>query len=261
LGFADDGTSLAYKDSGIVKRHGGIEIHDVSFSSQGRRVAGYLVERQGASGGPGVVIVHGSGGNRSELLAKAVLLAGLGAIALTITEPSSAHPPPTPTSNDELLAETQQVTVEDVVAVRRAADVLQALPGVDPKRIGYLGWSSGAKTGAFVAASDPRFKALALLSGGADPVAAFVAQAPASLRAKVRTVLGSVDPLRYIALARPATILLEDGTHDSIVPHAALENFAHAAPAKTTVRWYPTGHALSARAYAAAFDWLLGKLS
>ncbi|HWE82363.1 MAG TPA: dienelactone hydrolase family protein, partial [Gaiellaceae bacterium] len=247
-------------DRGVEKRVGTVEVHDVSFASQGRRVAGYLVERRGASGLPGVVIVHGSSGDRSELLAKAVLLAARGAVALTITEPSTAHPPPTPTSDTELLAETREVTVEDVVAVRRAADVLQTLPAVDPGRIGYLGWSSGAKTGAFVAASDSRFKALALLSAGADPVSAFVAQAPAGLRAKVRTVLGSVDPLRYIALARPATILLEDGTRDSVVPHAALENFAHASPARTTVRWYPTDHALSAAAYTAAFDWLLAKL-
>jgi dienelactone hydrolase len=38
------------------------------------------------------------------------------------------------------------VTVRDVLAVRRAADVLDSLPTVAANRIGYLGWSAGAKT-------------------------------------------------------------------------------------------------------------------
>jgi hypothetical protein len=76
----------------------------------------------------------------------------------------------------------------------------------------------------------------------------------------VRTILGSVDPLTYLSFARPGTVLLADGTHDWIVPHEALENFVHAAPASTVVHWYPTDHALNAAAYGTAFAWLLAKL-
>ena len=124
--------------------------------------------------------------------------------------------------------------------------MLASLPGVDPKRLGYLGWSAGAKTGAFVAASDPHVRALALLSAGADKLSAFVAAAPAAIRPQVRRVLGSVDPLRYVARARPGTLLLEDGRQDAVVPHEALENVIEAAPRGTVVRWYPAGHALTA---------------
>ncbi|HEY4348327.1 MAG TPA: acetylxylan esterase [Gaiellaceae bacterium] len=261
LTFADSGGSLDYVDNGIVERHGTVEVRDVSYSSGGRRVAAYLVAPHDSKSLPAVVLVHGSGADRKELLARAVVLAAKGAVTLTITEPSSAHPPAPPTSNTELLTQTRQITEEDVVAVRRAADVLQSLPAVDPARIGYLGWSNGAKNGAFVAASDPRFKAFALLSAGADPVSAFVAAAPPSLRAAVKTVLGSVDPLRYIAFAKPGMVLLEDGKHDSTVPHQALVNFSKAAPKQTLVRWYPTDHALDDAAYAAAYAWLLKKLA
>ncbi|MFZ1881762.1 MAG: hypothetical protein WAU41_16585, partial [Gaiellaceae bacterium] len=148
----------------------------------------------------------------------------------------------------------------DVIAIRRAVDALRSLRVVDPRRIGYLGWSAGAKTGAFVAASEPHVKALVLLSAGADPVSAFVAHAPPALRAVVRRDLGSVDPIRYIASARPGSVLLEDGTRDEIVPHAALLNVIHAAPKGTTVRWYPAPHALNRAAYHDAFDWLARKL-
>jgi dienelactone hydrolase len=158
------------------------------------------------------------------------------------------------------VSESKAVTVADVVAVRRAADVLASLPMVDPGRLGYLGWSNGAKTGAFVAAADRRFGALALLSGGADKLSAFVKSAPAGQKALVERGLGSVDPLRYIAMARGGTILLADGRRDTVVPRTALENMIHAAPKGTLVRWYDTGHELNAAAYRAAFAWLVKKL-
>ena len=102
--------------------------------------------------------------------------------------------------------------------------------------------------------------ALALLSTGAAPLSAFVAQAPAELRGRVRQVLGSVDPLRYVALARPGTLLLEDGRKDEVVPRSALLGIANAAPKGTTVRWYDAPHALNAAAWADAFGWLSRKL-
>jgi hypothetical protein len=79
-------------------------------------------------------------------------------------------------------------------------------------------------------------------------------------RVKGRGNLVSVDPIRYIAAARPGSVLLEDGTRDEIVPHAALLNVIHAAPQGTTVRWYAARHALNRTAYHDAFDWLAQKL-
>ena len=171
-----------------------------------------------------------------------------------------ADPLPQPTTVVQPLSGTILTTVRDVVAVRRAADVLASRPRVDPKRLGYLGWSAGAKTETFVAAADPRFGALALLSAGADPVSAFVSSAPAADRRLVRRALGSVYLIRHVAYARPGTLLLADGTRDAVVPHGALENAERAAPRGTVVRWYPTGHALDAKAYRDAFTWLLQRL-
>jgi dienelactone hydrolase len=262
LTFAyDRSVQLGYVDRGVVARRAGVAVHDIAYTSEGERVDGYLVEGSGQRRRPGIVVVHGFGGDRSQLLGDAFVLARHGAVALTITEPSAAHPPPTPRTGSALLAQSRAVEVRDVVAIRRAADVLVSLPTVDRRRLGYLGWSAGAKTGAFVAASDPRFKALALLSAGADKLATFVAAAPASLRPLVRRELGSVDPIRYIAWARPGTLLLEDGSSDTIVPREALLNIIRAAPRGTIVRWYPAGHALDAAAYDEAFSWLWSKLA
>jgi dienelactone hydrolase len=214
---------------------------------------------RGSGRRPAVVFVHGSGGDRSELLGQAAELAQRGAVTLTLTEPSNSVTS-SPSTLSGLLAQAKSLTVNDVVAVRRAVDLLQTLPTVDSKRIGYVGWSAGARLGAIVAAAEPRIKALVLVSAGADRLSAFVAHAPPGAKGRVRTVLGSVDPLRYIALARSGSLRLEDGRKDEVVPRAALLNVVHAAPSGTSVKWYDAPHALNHRAYNDAFSWLAKKL-
>lgn len=257
LAFADPTAQpLRFVDRGVVERDRSIVVHDVSYASGGRRISAYLVEPVGVGIHAGVVLVHGSGGSRRELLPYGIELARRGAIAIAPTMPSErAHAPATSVAG--LLAQARASTVADVVAVRRAGDVLVSRGA---RRLGYLGWSSGAKTGTFVAASDARFAALALLSVGAATVDQFVAAAPAGAQALVRRELSSVDPIRYVSFARRGTLLLEDGRRDAIVPHAALENIVRAAPKGTIVRWYPTGHALDTSAYRAAIAWLISRL-
>ena len=256
----DASAPLGYVDRGRVNtRDSALAVHDVSFTSGGGRVDGYLVVPPGRGRRPAVVFVHGSGGDRTELLPEAGRLAARGVVTLTITAPSVTARS-SATTPGQLLGEMRAASVSDVVAVRRAVDLLHSLPVVDPKRIGYLGWSAGARTGALVAAAEPRLRALVLLSAGAAPISAYAAAAPPSLRPQVRRELGSVDPLRYVARARPGSLLLEDGRRDAIVPRAALLNVVHAAPRGTTVRWYDAPHALDGAAYRFAFGWLARKL-
>jgi dienelactone hydrolase len=257
----DTSVPLGYVDHGRINKPAyPIAIHDVSFRSGGLQIEGYLLLPPGNGRRPAVVVVHGSGGDRQELLAQAAWLAARNVVTLTITEPSTSSPPAQPTTESAFVKQVREVQVGDVVAVRRAVDVLQSLPEVDPQRIGYLGWSAGAKTGTFLAASDSSVKALVLLSAGAAQLDEFVAGAPAELKSSVRQILGSVDPIRYIADARPGSVLLEDGTKDEVVPHAALLNIVHAAPKDTTVHWYKSKHALDNAAYHDAFVWLAAKL-
>jgi dienelactone hydrolase len=151
--------------------------------------------------------------------------------------------------------------VRDVVAVRRAADLLRSMPNVDRGRIGFVGWSAGARTGAIVSGVEPHIRVFVLMSGGALPVGDYAAQAPARLRPELVRVLRQIDPLRFIARARAGTILLQDGRQDQIVPRRALDALAAAAPRGTIVRWYPAGHALNARAYRDQLAWLARKLT
>jgi predicted esterase len=238
LTFAYDRSQpLDYVNRGrISAREDPIKVEDISFRSGPLVIEGYLVRPPGRATRPAVVLVHGSSGDRSELLEQARRLAEGNIVALTITEPSTSNPPARGRSVTESLRRLQSGQVRDVVAVRQAVDLLQSLPGVDPKRIGYLGWSAGARGGTFVAASEPRVKALALLSAGAAPISAYVAGTPPSLRRQVRAVLTRIDPIRYVRLARPGSLLLEDGRRDEIVPRSALLNVIRAAPPGTKLR-------------------------
>ena len=257
----DSSQPLRFADRGRVNTGYPIAIDDVSYTAGRDRVNAFLVRPPG--GGkrrPAVVFVHGSGGDRQQLLVPATWLAARHAVGLVITEPSSNASAPSSGSAVAELRRQARLEERDVVAVRRGIDLLRSRPDVDPGRIGYVGWSAGARTGAILAGVEPRLRTVVLMSGGATPVSAYAAKAPASLRPAIRRYLSPVDPLRYVPRASAPGLLLQDGRKDQIVPRSALEAMAHAAPRGTTLRWYSADHGLNPKAYHDQLVWLAQKL-
>jgi dienelactone hydrolase len=259
--FADDTSPLALVDRGRVDAGGAVATHDVAYSIPGGgRVHAFLVTPSGSGRRPAVIYVHGQGGDRGQFLPEARSLAARGFVALTLTAPSSTAVRSAGLAPLQVLRRERRIAEQDVLAVRRAVDLLGARRDVDPGRIGYVGWSAGARTGALVAGVDRRLHAIVLMSGGSIPVSEYAAAAPAQLRAPITRILGRIDPLRLIARARPGSLLLQDGRRDEVVPRAALDALRLAAPRGTEVRWYATGHALSARAERDRAAWLAERL-
>jgi dienelactone hydrolase len=249
------------EDRGRVNEAEPLAVRDVSFALRGGRVEGFLVLPPGRERLPAAVYVHGAGGDRSQLLVPATWLAARGAVALTITAPSSVDATPPGLTGLAALEWQRELTERDVAAVRRAVDALASRPEVDAARIGFVGWSAGARTGALVAAVEPRIDAFVLMSGGAEPVSAYARAAPAELRADVERILGAVDPLRSIGRAKRGSLLLQNGRRDEVVPQRALRALAKAAaPARPDVRWYAAGHELDDVAHRDQLAWLQRKL-
>src|SRR5262249_46610524 len=257
----DASQPLRFVDRGRINHDYPIAVEDVSYTSGKDRIAAYLVRPPGKHGKlPAVVYLHGAQGNRQELVVPATWLAARGAIALTITAPSTAAPEPRGLRGVSFLRWQTDIQERDVVAVRRAVDLLAARKDVDPNRIGFVGWSAGSHTGGILAGIEPRLRAIVLMSCGVAPVSEYTSVAPAALRAPIRRYLGSIDPLRYVQRAKPGSLFVEDGHPDTVVPHAALLTFINATPRGTKVSWYDAGHALNDPAYRDQLDWLAEKL-
>jgi dienelactone hydrolase len=249
--FAYDASRpLGFRNNGRVNSPYPIAVDDVSYAAPSGRVPAYLALPDKARRLPAVIYLHGSGEGRERFLLPAVWAASRRAVGLTLTLPSSsAGAPPAGLTPAQSLARDRRIFASDVVAVRRAVDVLRSLPQVDPTRIGLVGWSLGARVAAATAGAEPRLRAVVLMSGGSLPVSAYAAQAPAALRAQVRRSLTQIDPLRWLARARPGEVMLQDGRRVEIVPRAALVALQKAAPRGSIVRWYPAGHDLNAQVY------------
>jgi dienelactone hydrolase len=245
----DRSESLGFRDRGRINHGYPIAVRDISYASpKGGRVPGYLIVPPGRGRRPAVIYMHGSGGTRLDFVVPGTWIAARGAVALTIASPAARSREPA-VAGARSLARQRDLTVQNVVDLRRAVDLLRSLPEVDPNRIAYVGYSAGARTGAILAGVEHRIKAYDLLSGGASPPAEYVRAAPQRLRARITRVLGSVDPLRYVRRAAPGTLFFQDGRRDRVVPRKALVALARAGSRPKQVRWYDAGHGLDKQAY------------
>jgi dienelactone hydrolase len=237
-------------------------VHDLSYASpRGGRVTAYLVLPKGGGNYPGVLLMHGSGADRRELLGLAAALAARGIVAMTIDSPVARGQTQTLPAGLAGVRRRSALLEQEVLDLRRAVDVLRVRPEVDPARLGFLGFSAGARSGAILSGVEPRIGSFVLISGGADPVAAYVRGAGPALREQLIPLLRQVDPLRWIGKARPNTIFFQDGRKDKVVPRKALVALIRAAPKQQRVRWYDTGHSPNGREQTDAIAWLAERLS
>src|SRR5205823_662209 len=197
-----------------------IKVHDVSLaSSKGGRVHAYLVVPPGKGPFPAVIWAHGSGVTRSDLLVQATWFAARGSVELVPDDPFERNPALyTPTA-----AQLRAAVIQEIVDLRRMVDLLQSLPYVNDRQIGYTGLSLGARYGAFLAGAEPRIKAFDLQSGRDGSFAP------------------DLNELTWIRHSH-AAFLFQLGRHDELVPRTALLSLEQAAPPPKAIRWYDAGH-------------------
>lgn len=253
----------------------GIRVTDVSYASAaGGRATAWLVEPPAASSGPfaGLVYLHGSETDRTDFLDEAVAMARAGAVSLVLDAPFARRG-----ENIRPYLETyykpemeRDMTAQAGVDVRRAFDVLSNRPNLDRERLGFIGHSWGASLGVVVASVDHRAKAWALLSPRPSWTA-FLQSDDAYAVRKRKAYAKTWDA--YIAAMRPldalpviddvdgASLLLQYGTDDDVVPPNVAKQLIDATPDGTTTQTFGAGHALDAKATRARVDWLAERLS
>jgi dipeptidyl aminopeptidase/acylaminoacyl peptidase len=129
---------------------GQVALESVAFETRdGVRVSGWYAPSQN---GAAVILGHGYGGNRQQLLPEAGVLSAQGYGVLLFDY--RAH--------GESGGDVSTFGDLERNDVRAALDFASSRPGVDPGRLGLFGFSMGALPIAIVAAEDRRVRAVAL---------------------------------------------------------------------------------------------------
>jgi dienelactone hydrolase len=153
-------------------------------------------------------------------------------------------------------------SMEEVVNIRRAVDLLASQPNVDPKRFAYVGHDFGGMYGVLagsldrrpthyvIMASTPRFSEwylyLPKLEGEARE--AFIRQ------------MAEIDPITHVPNLSPASMFFQFATDDFHVPKERAEEFFAAAKEPKEMKWYEAGHGLNEEATKDRKAWLKQKL-
>lgn len=247
-----------------TRSEGGVTIRDVTYSSINPRhgpIEAFIVRPPGSGPFAGLLYFHWLGkprGDRTEFLEEAVALARDGVVSVLVQGYFPWKEPPKDGSAD------RQQVIDQVIDTRRAMDLLLAQPDVDMERLGYVGHDYGAMYGAILAAVDARAKAYVLVAGLGDFAAWSLKYWPhtaAAGEAAYRRAVADVDPINFIGLAAPASLLFQFAKRDIYITEAAAAEFFDQASAPKDVRWYDAEHDLHVEAAARdRNEWLRRRL-
>jgi len=240
----DHGSPLDVKEVGQVKKFEAL-VRDVTFDGGSGTVRAYVVApAAGGTGLAGILYVHWLGEpattNRTEFLNEAIALCGQGVVSVCVDTMWAQ-----PKWYEQRTPENDYAdSVRQVIALRRALDLLLAQPGVDPKRIAYVGHDFGAMYGAVLAGVDRRARTYVLMAG----VPHFIdwmlfAAKPKDLPA-YKAQIAALDPAGFIGKVAPAPVFFQFGSHDEYVSAAAAAEFYGAALPRKQMVTYDSGHDL-----------------
>jgi dienelactone hydrolase len=270
---------LDVKENGVEQKNG-VRIHDVSYASpKGGRVSAYLVVPSRKGRFAGVIFMHSRPGSRKTFLDEALTLARLGAVSLLIDAPfsrvgeSKREFDPTVTKPKD----DRDIYIQTVVDLRRGVDLLVSRSDVDRKRIGFVGHSYGAHTGAVLAGVEKRIKAYVIMAG-APSLTEFLRTGTHPAIVKTRdsltkeqqdnyfSTLGTVDPINYIGYVAPSALFFQFGKTDGYPSEESAKVYSEKASNPKLVKFYDAGHALNDEARRERAEWLqkqikLGKLN
>jgi dienelactone hydrolase len=243
-----------------VETRGDVVIQDLSYASpKGGRVPAYLVVPAGK--GPFAAVLWGHWywenspmKSRRQFLDEAVVLARSGVVSLLTDGPVARRgftPDKTPLNEKQFVDLVQQV-----VDMRRGADLLLARPEVDPRRLAFVGHSYNAAVGAILAGVDRRFKAFVLMAGALSDQVDLKSAEYRRYRDKVGPVRFDAflsahawaDPGLYVAKAAPAAVFLQYAAQEDYLTPARAKEYAANVSEPKRLKIYDAPHALNAEA-------------
>jgi hypothetical protein len=265
----DPNTPLNLKNQ-TVEEQGGIKLYQISYSAplddrasllgpNGGQVIASLAVPPGR--GPFAAVIYGhwcmpgsEKKNRTEFLDEALLLARVGVVSL-LPDHVILHPgfveDKAPLSQQQIAVEVQQV-----VNLRRGADLLLERKDVDASRLAYIGHSCDAAAGGYLSGIDKRFKAFVLMAGDLSNEVDRNSKGFQEFRQKVGpekfdaflAQYSWMDAGKYVSHAAPAAVFLQYATQEPfLTPEMAKQYFERVSEPKK-LQIYQAPHALNAEA-------------
>jgi dienelactone hydrolase len=230
---------------------GSLVVRDVTFASPERgRIQAEIIAPAGATASrPGVLFVHWLGDaattNLTEFVPDATVLAQRGAVCVLVDAMWSK---PDWFDKGRAPATDYADSIRQVVELRRALDVLVAQPGVDPKRIAYVGHDFGSMYGAVLSGVDTRPQWYVLMAGTTSFSDWYLLGAKPKDKAAYVAQMKPLDPAGYLSKSSARAFYFQFSDHDEFVPVATARAFAAAAAARGEIHFYNAGHDLKGAA-------------
>jgi dienelactone hydrolase len=266
-----------------VRERNGAKLVDLTYAApvgdrgravgpNGGKVAAYLVLPPGKGPFPAVIYGHwcmpgSEKKNRTEFLEEAMVLAQSGVISLL---PDHVSVRPEFVEDNTPLNENQvAVTVQQVINLRRGADLLLARSDVDAKRIAYVGHSCDATAGGFLSGVDKRIRAFVLMAGDLSDEVDKKSKSFEQYRQKVGAPRldafmqdhAWLDAGKYVSEAAPATLFLQYASDEPFLDEEMEQGYCKLASEPKKCKIYKAQHALSPEATRDRVAFLSDKLS
>lgn len=238
-------------------------VHDITFASpKGGPVTAFLITPTTEGRYPALIFAHAGNSNRIDFLAEALLFAKAGAVSLLIDDPTARSEPWRRQIFDFNYPEqAREGFIQAIIDLRRCVDLLVKRPDVDPQKIGFVGFSFGARQGGILCGIERRISAYALMSGTlrmTDFWKKHYAGQPG-----LDKYIQATEPFNiehYIAQSAPAAVLYHFGRQDLSVPEQDALEFYKAGPSPKDIKWWNGGHNLNSEATYQRIEWFHEKL-
>lgn len=242
----------------LVEKRNGYKLYKVRFNSVNEeRVPALLaVPLRGSPPYPCIVMLHGYGGSKEDMLDFASLAAENGYAMMAIdAQFHGERKRPGKALYSINMTRTRDGIIQTVIDARRAVDYLESRQDIDPTRIALVGGSMGAIIGALFAGVESRVKAAVLIVGGGNmslmvmesehpaipPIREHLRESGITYE-EIQKALDPVDPLNFVDKIAPRPLLMHNGKHDTIVPAEAGRQLYEKARQPKKIYWYDAGH-------------------
>jgi cephalosporin-C deacetylase-like acetyl esterase len=249
----DASIPLGVVEKGVEKR-GAVSVRDITFNAlTGKDLAAYVVMPEGKGPFAAVLWVHWLGEpettNRTEFLNEAVALASKGVMSVLVDAMWSTAVNPD-WFGKRIPEEDYGNSIKQVIALRRAMDLLLAQPGVDKTRVGVVGHDYGGMYSMLMAGVDQRAKAyvyVAVVPSLNDW--AFLGPQPKS-KAEYLRQNATLELTDYLRQVKNAATFFQFGTKDIYISRVDTGIIARAAgiipkDMPTARKFYEADHAMN----------------